>query len=106
MEQFKSHPTLAGLYKLKNRVVRDAFFGLAAPIYMVLCIVVGVVFPTADAQLVCGIVGYILMACLAVGYVVIRVKEHRHKVAHAKFLEAQRPREAELRAWLERSELK
>lgn len=80
--------------------------GLAAPSYMVLCIVVGVVFPTADAQLVCEIVGYILMACLAVGYVVVRVGERRQKIAHAKFLEAQRPREAELRAWLERSELK
>ena len=79
---------------------------LAAPIYMVFGIVVSVVFPAADAQLVCVIVGCILLACLAVVYVVIRVKDHRQKIAHAKFLEAQRPREAELRAWPERSELK
>ena len=83
-----------------------AFWRLAAPIYMVLGIVVAGVFPPADAQLVCEIVGYILLAGLAVCYVVIRVGEHRRKIAHAKFLEAQRPREAELRAWLERSELK
>ena len=106
MEQFKNHPALAGLYKLKTRIMRSASLGLAAPIYMVFCIVVAVVLPTADAQLVCEIVGYILMACLAVGYVVVRIGEHRQKIAHAKFLEAQRPREAELRAWLERSELK
>lgn len=86
--------------------MRDASLGLAAPIYMVLCIVVSMVIPTADAQQVCEIVGYILVACLAVGYVVVRVGERRRKIAHAKFLEAQRPREAELRAWLERSELK
>ena len=90
--------------QLKNRIMRSASLGLAAPIYMVLCIVVGVVFPAADAQLVCEIVGYILLAGLAVGYVVISVWEHRQKVAHAKFLEAQRPREAELRAWLDRSD--
>ena len=92
--------------QFKNRIVRDASWRLAAPIYMVFGIVVSVVFPAADAQLVCEIVGYILLACLAVIYVVIRVGEHRQKIAHAKFLEAQRPREAELRAWLERSELK
>ena len=92
--------------QFKNRIVRYAAWRHAAPIYMVFGIIVGVVFPTADAQLVCEIVGCILLACLAVRYVVIRVGEHRRKIAHAKFLEAQRPREAELRAWLERSELK
>ena len=106
MEQFRNRPCLSGLCKLKNRIMRDASLRLAAPIYMVLCIVVSVGFHTADAQLVCELVGYILMACLAVGYVVIRVWERSQKIAHAKFLEAQRPREAELRAWLERSELK
>ena len=84
----------------------NAQWSLAAPIYMMLGIVVAMVLPTADAQLVCEIVGYILLVYLAVVYAVIRVCERRQKIAHAKFLEAQRPREAELRAWLERSELK
>ena len=90
---------------MKHATIK-AQWSLAAPIYMVFGIVVAVVLPTADAQLVCEIVGCILMACLAVVYVVIRVGERRQKIVHAKFLEAQRPREAELRAWLERSELK
>ena len=92
--------------QFKNRIVRDASWRLAAPIYMVFGIIVGVVFPTEDAQLVCVIVGCGLVAGLAMCYVVIRVGEHRQKIAHAKFLEAQREREAELKAWLERSELK
>ena len=92
--------------QFKNSIARYAAWRLAAPIYMVFGIIVGVVFPPADAQLVCVIVGCILIACLAVRYVVIREGEHRRKIAHAKFLEAQRQREAELRAWLERSELK
>ena len=79
---------------------------IAAPSYMALGIVAGVVLPEADAQLICEIVGYILLALLTMRYVVIRVKEHRQKVAHVEFLEAQRHREAELRAWLERSEVK
>ena len=105
MEQFKNHPRLSGLYNRVKYSARNPL-RLVAPIYMVFGIIGGVVFPPADAQLVCVIVGCILLVCLAVGYVVIRVGEHRHKVAHAKFLKAQRPREAELRAWLERSELK
>ena len=71
-------------------------WSLAAPTYMVLGIVVGVVFPTEDAQLICEIVGYILLAGLAVCYVVIRIKEQRLKIAHTKFLESQRQREVEL----------
>ena len=81
-------------------------WSLAAPAYMVFGIIVGVVFPPEDAQLICEIVGYTLLACLAVGYVVIRIKDNRHKVSHAKFLESQREREAELKAWVDRSELK
>ena len=97
MGQFKNHPFIVGL---RNPL------SLAAPIYMVLGIAAALILPTDKAQLICEIVGYVLVACLAVIYVVIRVKAHRHKAAHAKFLEAQREREAELKAWVDRSELK
>ena len=71
-------------------------WSLAAPAYMVLGIVVGVVFPTEEAQLICEIVGCILLEGLAVCYAVIRIKEQRIKIAHTKFLESQRQREMEL----------
>ena len=97
MEQFKNHPLIVGL---RNPL------RLAAPIYMVLGLAAALILPADKAQLICEIVGCVLVACLAVIYVVIRVKEHRRKAAHAKFLEAQREREAELKAWADRSELK
>ena len=97
MEQFKNHPLIVGL---RNPL------RLAAPIYMVLGLAAALILPADKAQLICEIVGCVLVACLAVIYVVISGKEHRHKVAHAKFLEAQREREAELKAWVDRSELK
>ena len=103
MEQFKNHPIIVSL---RNRVKYSARnpLSLAAPIYMVLGIAVALVLPTNTAQLMCETVGYVLVAVLAAAAVVNFLREHRHKVAHAKFLEAPRPREAELKAWSDRSE--
>ena len=97
MKRFKNHPRLSG--------VRNPL-RLVAPIYMVLGIVAALVLPADTAQLICEAVGYALVAVLAAAAAVNFLREHRHKAAHAKFLESQREREAELRAWLERSELK
>ena len=97
MEQFKNHPRLGGL---RNPL------RLAAPIYMVLGIATALVLPADKAQLICEIVGYALVAVLAAAAVVNFLRDHRHKAAHAKFLESQREREAELKAWVNRSELK
>ena len=103
MKQFKNHPIIVSL---RNRVKYSARnpLSLAAPIYMVLGIAVALVLPTDTAQLMCETVGYVLVAVLAAAAVVNFLRDHRHKVAHAKFLEAQRPREAELKAWSDRSE--
>ena len=97
MEQFKNHPLIAGL---RNPL------RLAAPIYMVLGLATALILPTDKAQLICEIVGCVLVAVLAAAAGVNFLREHRHKAAHAKFLEAQREREAELKAWVDRSELK
>ena len=105
MEQFKNNPLIVGL---RNRVKYSARnpLSLAAPIYMVLGIAAALVLPTDKAQLICETVGYVLVAVLAAAAGVNFLRDHRHKVAHAKFLEAQREREAELKAWVDRSELK
>ena len=97
MRQFKNHPLIVGL---RNPL------RLAAPIYMVFGIAAALVLPADTAQLICEIVGYVLVAVLAAAAGVNFLREHRHKVAHAKFIESQREREAELKAWVDRSELK
>ena len=97
MERFKNHPRLGGL---RNPL------RLVAPIYMVLGIAAALVLPADKAQLICEIVGYALVAVLAAAAVVNFLRDHRRTVARAKFLEAQREREAELKAWVDRSELK
>ena len=97
MKQFKNHPRLGGL---RNPL------RLAAPIYMVLGIAAALVLPTDKAQLICEIVGCVLVAVLAAAAGVNFLRDHRHKAAHAKFIESQREREAELKAWVDRSELK
>ena len=105
MDQFKNHPRLSGLYNRVKYSARNPL-RLAAPIYMVLGIAAALVLPADKAQLICEIVGCVLVAILAAAAVVNFLRDHRHKAAHAKFLESQREREAELKAWLERSELK
>ena len=97
MKQFKNHPLIVSL---RNPL------RLAAPIYMVLGIAAALVLTADKAQLICEIVGYVLVAVLAAAAGVNFLRDHRHKVAHAKFLESQREREAELKAWVDRSELK
>ena len=103
MEQFKNHPLIVCL---RNRVKYSARnpLSLAAPIYMVLGIAAALVLPADTAQLICETGGYVLVAVLAAVAAVNFLREHRHKVAHAKFLEAQREREAELKAWVDSSE--
>ena len=105
MEQFKNHPRLSGLYNRVKYSARNPL-SLVAPIYMVLGIAVALALPADKAQLICEAVGYVLVAVLAAAAVVNFLRDRRHKVAHAKFLEAQREREAELKAWVDRSELK
>ena len=105
MEQFKNHPRLSGLYNRVKYSARNPL-SLAAPIYMVLGIAAALVLPTDKAQLICETVGYVLVAVLAAAAVVNFLRDHRQKIAHVKFLEAQREREAELKAWVDRSELK
>ena len=114
MEQFKNHPTLAGLYNPKKRLVRDAAWLIAFLAAVILALVLGVT-PYSDlAKEICLIAGGALMGALAVGSVMNSLIERRENAAHAavgakyraRRLAEMRKREAELRAWMNADEPK
>ena len=83
MEQFKSHPRLAGLYNPKKRIVRDAAWVMAFLAAVTLALVLGTIPYYDEAKEICLVAGWVMLGALTVGSVMNSLIERREKAAHA-----------------------